>query len=55
MALTSCRLALAGLVRQLDPGPDAELGEDMAQVRVNRVRGDVELLGDLAICRALDN
>jgi hypothetical protein len=42
-------------VRQLDPGPDAELAENVAQVRVHRVRGEVKLLGDLAICRALDN
>lgn len=26
------RLALAGSARQLDPGPDTELGENVAQV-----------------------
>jgi hypothetical protein len=42
-------------VRQLDPGPDTELGENMAQVRVHRVCGDVKPLGDLTVGRALDN
>ena len=47
------RLALARQAGQLDPGPDAELGEDVAQVRVHRVRGNVQPLGDLTVGRAL--
>ena len=46
------RLALAGPASQLDPGPDAELGENVAQVRVHRVHGNVEPLGDLTVGNA---
>jgi hypothetical protein len=42
-------------VREFDPGPDAELGEDVAQVRVHRVRGDVKPLRDLTVGCALDD
>src|SRR5690242_3242893 len=49
------RLALASQARQFDPGPDTELGEDVAQVGVHRVRGDVKLLGYLTVGRALDD
>jgi hypothetical protein len=42
-------------VREFDPGPDAEFGEDVAQVRVHRVRGDIKPLGDLTVGRALGN
>jgi hypothetical protein len=51
----SCRLVLARQARQFNPGPDTELGEDVAQVGIHRVGGDVKLLGYLTVGRALDD
>jgi hypothetical protein len=36
-------------VSQLDPGPDAELGEDLVQVVVDGARAEEQLRGDLAV------
>jgi hypothetical protein len=36
-------------------GPDTEFGENVTQMRVHRVRGDVKPLGDLTVGRAADN
>src|SRR5580693_4547150 len=42
----------SGHCDQGDPGVDAELVEDVAQVAVHRVRGDEQRLGDLAVSLA---
>src|ERR1700733_4625754 len=44
----SCRYA-----GELDPGRDAELAEDLAQVEGDRVHADEHLVGDLAVGESL--
>src|SRR6202012_497814 len=38
---------------QLGPGGEAQLGEDVLQVRVDRPLGQVQLLGDLPVAEAV--